>query len=75
MPSTAIGARSFGSYRANILTYSLCQGCADTGDPIDLRTIWQLQDVWPTLQDAITAISKVVLDGLDAIVTRREGAA
>lgn len=55
-----VGAQNFGGYRANIVTYGLAKLFQLTDDRIDLRAIWQRQDVSPTLKEALVAVAQVV---------------
>jgi AIPR protein len=48
-----VSAHQFGGYRANIVTYTIAKLAHETGQRIDLDTIWREQRVGPALASAI----------------------
>ena len=48
-----VSAHQFGGYRANIVTYTIAKVAHETGQRIDLDTIWREQRVGPALASAI----------------------
>jgi hypothetical protein len=55
-----VAKRSFGGYKANIVTYTIAKLVHATRGRVDLDRIWREQDLSPALQDAVTNLSALV---------------
>lgn len=59
-----IGSLQLGGYRAQSVTYTLARLIHATDQRLDLRTIWRMQGLSPTLATAIANLAPIVYDAL-----------